>query len=138
LQYAPHQGLHRFVCDLNRLYRSERALYQRDFSNDGFQWVDLHDWESSIVSYLRRGEDPADCLLVACNFTPVVRHGYRVGVPCGGYWAEVLNSDAAVYGGSNVGNAGGAEAAPLPAHGYHHSLTITLPPLGVVVFRAPR
>ncbi len=138
LEHAPHQGLLRLVGDLNRLYRSERALHQRDFSNEGFQWVGLHDWESSVMSYLRKGEDPADCLLVVCNFTPVVRHDYRVGVPRSGHWAEVLNSDAAVYGGSNIGNDGGAQARPHPEHGFPQSINLVLPPLSVSVFRVPR
>jgi 1,4-alpha-glucan branching enzyme len=137
LQYAPHQGLKRWIEDLNRLYRSEPALYERDFSNDGFEWVDLHDWEESVISFLRRGAHPENVLLVVCNFTPVPRANYRVGVPRGGYWAERLNSDAALYGGSGLGNAGGAEAAAVPAQGRDHSLVITLPPLSVLVFQPP-
>jgi 1,4-alpha-glucan branching enzyme len=136
LQHAPHQGLLRFVGDLNRLYRREPALHERDFSNDGFEWVDLYDWESSSVSYLRKGANPADTLLVVCNFTPVARANYRVGVPHGGWWRELLNSDAPLYGGSGQGNLGGVEAAPVGAHGRFHSLTLQLPPLGVLVFKA--
>jgi 1,4-alpha-glucan branching enzyme len=137
MQHAPHQGLHRFMQDLNRLYRSERALHEIDFSNDGFEWVDVHDWEESSISYLRKGRHADDQVLVVCNFTPVPRHNYRVGVPRGGYWREALNSDAALYGGSNLGNGGGVVANPWPTHGRNHSLTITLPPLSVVVFKAP-
>jgi 1,4-alpha-glucan branching enzyme len=136
LEYAPHQGLRRWVRDLNRLLRSEGALHERDFSQDGFEWVDVHDRDASILGYLRKGRNPADTLLVVCNFTPVPRTGYRIGVPQGGRWQELLNSDAAVYGGSGQGNLGGVEAAPVGAHGRGDSLTLTLPPLGVLVLRA--
>jgi 1,4-alpha-glucan branching enzyme len=137
LGHAPHQGLRRWVQDLNRVYRREPALHQRDFSNDGFEWVDLYDWESSIVSYLRFGADRRDCVLVVCNFTPVPRAGYRVGVPHGGWWRELLNSDASLYGGSGQGNLGGVEAGPAGAHGRDHSLSLQLPPLSVLVLRSP-
>jgi len=135
LDHASHQGLHRWMQDLNRAYRSEPALYERDFANEGFEWVDLHDWESSIVSYLRFATDRHDCVLVVCNFTPVPRANYRVGVPHGGYWREILNSDAALYGGSGQGNLGGVEAGPTGAHGRYHSLTLQLPPLSIMVFK---
>jgi 1,4-alpha-glucan branching enzyme len=134
-QYAPHQGVQRWVEDLNRLYRSEPALYQQDFQSDGFEWVDFHDWEQSIISFLRKGRDPADVVLVVCNFTPVPRRNYRVGVPRGGYWKELLNSDATLYGGGGIGNLGGAEASPLPAQGRYHSVVLDLPPLGVLFLR---
>jgi 1,4-alpha-glucan branching enzyme len=134
LQEAPHQGLQRFVKDLNHLYRSEAALHELEFHNDGFQWVDMHDSEASIVSYLRKGKDPREQMLVVCNLTPVPRANYRVGVPHCGYWRELLNSDAEIYGGSGQGNLGGAESAPLAAHGHYHSLNLTLPPLAVLCF----
>jgi 1,4-alpha-glucan branching enzyme len=137
LQYPLHQGLHNFMQDLNRLYRTEPALHQRDFEQEGFAWVDVHDWEASIISYLRKGRDADDVILVVCNLTPVPRHNYRVGVPSAGLWREQLNSDATLYGGSGMGNLGGAEAAPVGAHGHYHSLTITLPPLSVLCFKAP-
>jgi len=136
LEHAPHQGLRRWIGDLNRVYRETPALYQRDFSNDGFEWVDLHDWESSVVSYLRFAADRRDCVLVVCNFTPVPRTGYRVGVPHGGYWRELLNSDAPFYGGSGRGNFGGVEAQPVAIHGRAHSLQLELPPLSVLILRA--
>ncbi len=138
LEHAPHQGLQRWVQDLNRLYRSEPALYQRDFDMAGFEWADLHDWENSTLSFFRKGEDPDDIMLVVCNFTPLLRANYRVGVPRGGFWSEVLNSDALTYGGSGQGNLGGREAAPVPAHGRYYSVSLTLPPLGVVYLKAPR
>ncbi len=134
LQYPPHQGILRWVGDLNRLYRREPALHERDADPAGFEWVDFSDVEKSIVSYLRRGLSADNVVLVACNCTPVPRYGYRVGVPFGGFWEEVLNSDAVEYGGSGVGNLGGVEAEPVPAHGRPWSLPLTLPPLGAVIF----
>jgi len=137
LESAPHRGVQRWVQDLNGFYRGEPALYQRDFDMSGFEWADLHDWEHSIISFFRRGDNPGDVVLVACNFTPVPRTNYRVGVPRGGFWREMLNSDATVYGGSGQGNLGGAEAAPVPAHGRYYSLSLTLPPLGVIYLKMP-
>jgi 1,4-alpha-glucan branching enzyme len=135
LQYPCHAGLQRWVEDLNHFYRNEPALYQKDFSPDGFQWMDCNDGEKSVLSFVRHGNDPDDMLLVVCNFTPVVRDNYRVGVPANGYWQEVLNSDAELYGGSGVGNFGGMEAAPVAAGEMYHSLTLRLPPLGVLYFK---
>ncbi|MDA8163438.1 MAG: 1,4-alpha-glucan branching protein GlgB [Desulfobacteraceae bacterium] len=135
LQFAPHAGLQRWVEDLNKLYRSEPALHEVDFSNEGFEWVDVHDWEQSVISFLRKGKNPEEVVLVVCNFTPVPRLNYRVGVPRGGYWQELLCSDAELYGGSGYGNLGGVEAAPVPAQGRYHSLPLTLPPLGVVFLK---
>ena len=100
--------------------------------------MDFHDWEHSIIAFIRRAEDPEDFLLVCCNFTPVVRRNYSVGVPHGGLWRELLNSDAGVYGGSGVGNFGAVEAAPVPAHGRAHALTLTLPPLGCILLKPDR
>jgi 1,4-alpha-glucan branching enzyme len=138
LEHAPHQGVHRWLQDLNRFYRAEPALFRRDFDAGGFEWVDLHDWEQSAVSFLRKGDAADDMVLVVCNFTPVPRANYRVGVPCGGFWREVLNSDASIYGGSGQGNLGGIDAVPVPTHGRSHSLYLTLPPLGVIFLKAPR
>jgi 1,4-alpha-glucan branching enzyme len=120
---------------LNTVYRKHPALFERDFNMDGFRWVDCNDWEESIISFLRRGSQPDDTLLVVCNFTPVPRKDYKVGVPDGGFWREVLNSDAWIYGGSNVGNFGGRYALPISVHGFYQSLSLNLPPLGIVVFR---
>jgi 1,4-alpha-glucan branching enzyme len=133
-----HAGLQRWVRDLNTAYRGAPALYQRDDSPQGFEWIDCNDHERSLVSFVRRAADPSDALLFVCNFTPVPRTNYRVGAPAPGLWEEVLNSDATLYGGSGMGNFGGAEAVPLPMHGRPWSLTITVPPLAVVVFRSPR
>jgi 1,4-alpha-glucan branching enzyme len=135
LEHPAHRGLQRWVRDLNTLYRGEPALHVDDCAPEGFEWIDCNDTENSVVSFLRRG-GPSDPVLVAvCNFTPVPRQNHRVGVPHGGYWQEVLNGDAPLYGGSGQGNIGGVAAAPIPVHGRSHSLTITLPPLAVVVFK---
>jgi 1,4-alpha-glucan branching enzyme len=137
LEHAPHRGIQSWVRDLNQLYRREPALHARDFDRQGFEWADLHDWEHSIISFFRRGEGPDDLMLVVCNFTPVTHANYRLGVPRGGFWREALNSDSAIYGGSGQGNLGGVEAAPVPAHGRYHSLSLTLPPLGILYLKAP-
>ncbi len=133
LGHAPHEGLRKWVKDLNRLYRSTPALYERDFSAEGFEWVDCDNADDSVIVYLRRGRRAADWVLIACNFTPVPRDSYRVGVPLGGRWVERLNSDAAEYGGGGGGNLGGVQAANQPSHGRPHSLTLRLPPLAVIV-----
>ncbi len=135
LEEPQHQGLHRFVRDLNHLYSRYEALYRRDFEIEGFQWVDFHDWEQSVISFLRRGENEDDLVLVTCNFTPIPRYNYRLIVPKEGRWEEILNSDAPLYGGSGVGNYGGVTTFPLPSRENGYSLTINLPPLGVVFFR---
>jgi 1,4-alpha-glucan branching enzyme len=137
LEHGPHQGVQRWIQDLNRCYRADAALSRHDFDAGGFEWVDLHDWEQSVVSFLRKGDAPDDVILVVCNFTPVPHTNYRVGVPRGGFWRELLNSDASIYGGSGQGNLGGVEASAVPAHGRSHSLSLTLPPLGVVYLKAP-
>jgi len=135
LEYEPHRGVQRWVRDLNALYRGEPALHELDFDQAGFEWVDFADAEKSVVSYLRRGGSSADIILAVCNFTPVPRWGYHVGVPVGGLWREVLNSDAREYGGSGLGNVGGSEALPEPFHGHGQSLRLTLPPLAVLFFK---
>jgi 1,4-alpha-glucan branching enzyme len=136
LQYPSHQEIQKWVKDLNHLYQAERALYELDFKQEGFEWVDFHDWEGSIISFLRRGRRGDEIFLVVCNFTPVPRMNYRLGVPHGGFWREVLNSDAKIYGGSGCGNFGGVEACPVPSHGRGCSLCLTLPPLGVLFFKS--
>jgi len=138
LQYPFHNGLQRFVRDLNTLYRSQPALYEIDYSFSGFEWIDIADVENSCISFLRRGADRADCIIFACNFTPVPRPNYSVGVPSPGFYREILNSDSEYYGGSNMGNAGGVMASAKKAHGRPHSISITLPPLAVVAFQCPR
>ncbi|MBI4443620.1 MAG: 1,4-alpha-glucan branching protein GlgB [Acidobacteria bacterium] len=135
LEYEPHRQLRRFVQDLNHLYRSQPALYAVDFEHSGFEWIDFRDWEQSTVAFLRRASNPQDFLVFVCNFTPVPRFEYRVGVPESGYYRELLNSDAAIYGGNNLGNSGGDLAEPIPWHGRPYSLCLTLPPLSVLVLR---
>ena len=135
LEQPSHAGLKRWVRDLNTLYRGEPLLYAMDFTPAGFEWVDCKDFQRSIISFLRRGQNPNDQLLFVCNFTPVVRQNYRVGVPLEGYWKELLNSDAPLYSGSGQGNFGGLSTVPLPIHGRPFSLNMTLPPLGIVIFQ---
>jgi len=135
LQELPHQGIQKWVRDLNRFHRSEPAMHERDFHSDGFEWVDFRDWEQSVISFLRKGQDPKEKVLAVCNFTPVPRHGYRLGVPHGGPWREALNSDAAEYGGSGMGNLGQVDAVHPHSHGMPYSLSITLPPLAMIFFK---
>jgi len=173
LEHPQHRDLQKWVRDLNHLYRTEPALFELDFDSKGFEWIDYHDADSSVVSYLRRAKPapgphrpsgaggsppqaapqpealqtpvqppasslpPASILAIVCNFTPVPRSGYRVGVPQGGFWKEILNSDAQEYGGSGQGNMGGVEALPESFYGkFEYTLSVTLPPLGIVVFKS--
>jgi 1,4-alpha-glucan branching enzyme len=129
----PHGTLQRWVEDLNKFYRNEPAMHELDFDPHGFEWIDCCDTENSIVSLTRRSNSNQERpVVVVLNFTPIPRHNYQVGVPAGGYWREVLNSDATLYGGSGQGNMGGVDAAPIPLHGRKWSVTLTLPPLGAV------
>jgi 1,4-alpha-glucan branching enzyme len=138
LEFAPHRGLLQLVTDLNRMYREERALSELDVKPEGFAWIDCNDHEHSVVSFLRRSADPADFLVFVLNFTPVVRNTYRLGVPEAGRYAERLNTDAGIYGGSNVGNQGMVEAEDIPTHGYEHSVSLVLPPLSCLVLKPIR
>ncbi len=135
LQYESHQGLQRYVRDLNRLYQSEPALYEVDFDYHGFEWIDFRDAESSIISFVRRGKNPEDFLIFVYNFTPVARMGYRVGVPNGGFYKEAMNSDSGSYWGGNIGNFGGIVAEAVPCHGRPFSLSMVLPPLSMVIMK---
>jgi 1,4-alpha-glucan branching enzyme len=135
LQYDFHRKLQVFVKELNWLYRHQPALYEVDYHWAGFEWIDFHDIENSVISFVRFAKDRNDFLVIICNFTPVVRHSYRIGVPRAGGYSEILNSDAAMFGGSNVGNGGRVEAEPQPAHGRPASLLLTLPPLGVLILK---
>jgi 1,4-alpha-glucan branching enzyme len=128
-----HRGVQTLVRDLNRLYRELPALHQRDGESEGFEWLELHDSQQSVLVFMRRAAEAAPEVVVACNFTPVPRLGYRVGVPQGGYYRERLNTDAAVYGGANIGNGGGVMAEEVGSHGRPYSLCLTLPPLGTVI-----
>ncbi|MHC4267734.1 MAG: 1,4-alpha-glucan branching protein GlgB [Planctomycetota bacterium] len=135
LQYHLHQGMRDWVKDLNHLYKTSPSMYEQDFSKNGFEWIDFHDYEQSIISYIRKGKSSGEIVLAVCNATSVPRHNYIVGVPEKGSWKEVLNSDAEIYGGSGCGNAGGVQAVATPAHGRKYSLHLTLPPLGILFFK---
>ena len=135
LQFPVHQGVHRWVRDLNHLYRNEKSLHELDTDSAGFEWIDCNDAPMSVVTLLRKGKNPHHRMLVVCNFTPVPHKNYRVGVPTGGWWKEVLNSDGAEYAGSGMGNAGGVMAEKKEQHGRPYSLELTLPPLGGVFLR---
>jgi 1,4-alpha-glucan branching enzyme len=138
LDHDPHRGIRRWVRDLNTIYRGEPCLHQLDCDPAGFEWVDCNDTDQSAVVFLRRGRNPDEAILVAFNYTPIPRHNYRIGVPWGGFWKEILNSDAPLYGGSGQGNMGGVDAAPVSWHGQQHALNVTLPPLGMVMLKSTR
>jgi 1,4-alpha-glucan branching enzyme len=138
LKFPNHAGISRLVKDLNRLYCSNPAMHQFDTSQEGFQWIDCDDAEKSTYSFIRRASDHDDFFVIVLNFTPVVREEFRIGVPKAGYYREAFNTDADIYGGSNVGNKGGMYSEPVAAHGFEHSLSITLPPLAMTVFRIVR
>ena len=130
-----HRGVQQWVTDLNRTYRRESALHEGDVVSSGIEWIDCQDSESSVISLIRKSRDENDIVLVICNFTPVPRPNYRVGAPRGGYWRELLNSDATIYGGGGWGNGGGVHTTPIPLHSRTHSLTLTLPALSVVFLK---
>jgi len=134
-EYDRHRGVQHLVRDLNRLYCDEPAMHEYDCDGRGFQWIEGNDSATSALSFLRHGKGEEDWIAVALNFTPIPRHNYRIGVPLGGTWTEVFNSDAKEYGGSGHGNLGAREAAPVNAHGRPHSLCLTLPPLGAIFLR---
>jgi len=138
LQWDTHQGVKKCVADLNQLYRREKALHELDFEWAGFEWIDCHNYEDSTLSYVRRARDPADFLVIACNFTPVPRHNYRIGVPEACWYEEVFNSDSSFYAGSNLGNGSGVAGEELSSHGRPASIRLTLPPLAVVVLKPRR
>jgi len=135
LQYAPHQGLHKWMKDLNHVYRNEKALYAHDFEPRGLQWIDGSDWQQGVISFIRHNEKPEEKIIVVCNFTPETRNSYRVGVPDTGRWKELLNSDSKSYEGSGQGNMGGRDTENVGAHGFAQSLSLTLPPLGILFLK---
>jgi 1,4-alpha-glucan branching enzyme len=135
-EHPEHASLQRWVSDLNRLYRDELAMHEVDHAAEGFEWIDCTDAQASVIAFLRKPRTGGATLLVACNFTPLPRANYLLGVPYAGFWQEALNSDAELYGGSGWGNLGGVEAAPVGAHGQRFSVSVTLPPLSVVFFRS--
>jgi len=135
LEQEAHRGIQRLVRDLNALYRGEPALHELDCDPQGFRWIDCNDAAHSTLAWLRRAETRREDVAVVVNWTPVPRRAHRLGVPYGGYWRELLNTDSAHYGGSDLGNAGGVMADAVPQHGQPHSIAITLPPLAVVVWK---
>jgi 1,4-alpha-glucan branching enzyme len=135
LERPLHRGVQHWVRDLNTFYRGEAALWRRDSTYLGFEWIDFHDVENSIISFRRIGDAPQDEVVIICNFTPVPRHAYRIGVPLPGTYREVLNSDAEIYGGGNVGNAGAVEAEAFECHNHPWSVSVVLPPLAILVLK---
>jgi 1,4-alpha-glucan branching enzyme len=138
LQYEPHQKLKQFMSDLNQLYRSEAALYNHDFAQEGFQWIDCSDNRHSVVAFIRRSKDAEEFIVAVCNFTPQPHSHYRVGVPEMGFYTELFNSDAREYGGSNMGNLGGKWTDEWSYHSQPYSLDLCLPPLGVLILKLDR
>jgi 1,4-alpha-glucan branching enzyme len=135
LEFELHRKLQNLSRELNRLYRAHPAMYEVDFHYAGFEWIDFHDAESSIIAFLRRAEDPKDFVVFCCNFTPVPRKAYEFGVPEEGFYEEILNTDSELFGGSNMGNGGMVSTRPVPKHGHKQSIAVTLPPLAVVAFK---
>ncbi len=135
LQWDTHQGVQKLVADLNNLYRQQPALYEQDFNGQGFEWIDCQSRDDSVLVYMRKAKNPADFLVVCCNFTPVVRPQYRVGLPQGGWYEEVFNSDSEYYGGGNIGNYPGVNADTIGHHGRPFSITVNMPPLGITVLK---
>jgi 1,4-alpha-glucan branching enzyme len=138
LQWDSHRGVQKMLTDLNGLYRREMSLHQVDFESAGFEWIDCHNYADSILAYIRRGTDPADFVAVVCNFTPVVRRNYRLGVPDGGWYQEIFNSDSEYYGGSNVGNFPGVMASDSESHGRPFSVEAAPPTLAVPILKPHR
>ena len=134
LEAENHRGMQRFVRDLNLVYRSEPALYDNDFDWSGFSWINANDSDNSVLSFIRRAKNPDDFLVIICNFTPIVRENYRIGVPSGGSYMELINSDLEVYWGSNVSN-GRINSIPEQAHGMDNTLSLTLPPLSTLILK---
>jgi 1,4-alpha-glucan branching enzyme len=135
LEYDMHKKMKDYVRDLNHIYQREAALYEVDFSHEGFEWIDCHDADNSIISFARKAKDWKNMIIVVCNFTPTLHTGYRIGVPVSGYYEEIFNSDSEIYGGSNQGNKGGMHSEKIECQGKQNSMLITVPPLGVVYFK---
>ncbi len=135
LEFSSHRGLKQWVGHLTRFYRHQPALYECDYDPAGFESIDCHDAERSVISLIRRGHAEDDIVLAVFNFTPVPHYNYPVGVPRRGFWRKILNSDSWAYGGSGTGKLRGLDAAPIPHHGHPHSLSFNLPPLAAVFFK---
>lgn len=134
-EFETHEGIRRLICDLNRMYRSEKALFSSDHESDGFRWIVGDDTTNCVLAFVRQTQDESEQLVVVANLTPTPRHDYRIGVPQSGYFREVINTDASWYGGSGVGNQGGVDSDEEVSHGYDQSVVMQLPPLSVVVFK---
>lgn len=137
LDESDHRGVQNLIRDLNRIYRAEPALWEADDKTAGFRWIDANNSDENVIAFMRIAPSSGRKMICVCNFAPVVRHGYRVGVPAPGVYREILNSDSTLYGGSNQGNAGAVTAQQIPSHGLPHSLSLTLPPLATVWFEVP-
>jgi len=135
LEHPLHRGVQRLIGDLNRVYATEVALHQLDCDSAGFRWIIGDDRDNSVFAYYRNGYEGTPPIIVVCNFTPVPRLRYRIGSPRSGGWREILNTDAEIYGGSNLGNAGAVYTEPIPAHGHAQSLSLTLPPLAMLMLK---
>jgi 1,4-alpha-glucan branching enzyme len=136
LDEPQRRSFSRWLAALNEAYRNEPALHALDCDPSGFEWIDTNDSERSVISFLRKSPKGHEQIAVVCNFTPVPRQNYRIGAPRGGFWRELLNSDATEHGGSGQGNMGGVEASPVPCFGRMHSLTLTLPPLSAIFLKS--
>jgi len=128
-----HKGIQKMVKDLNALYKKEKALYLYDVDRKGFEWIDYKDYQNNIISFIRKSDEEE--IIVVCNFAPVERIDYKIGVNEKGFYKEIFNSDSLIYGGRNIGNLGGKEAEEIPMHGRNFSLSLTLPPLGVLYLK---
>ncbi|MGZ4986101.1 MAG: alpha amylase C-terminal domain-containing protein, partial [Chthoniobacterales bacterium] len=137
LQLPKHDGLRRLVQHLNYTYKNEPALWDLDDTYDGFDWIDFHDADNSSVAFMRKSQH-GDIIAFVVNATPQVLHGYRIGVPEGGFYREIINTDGETYGGSNIGNMGGLNASDAPWQGRTHSLMIEVPPLATLAFKLER
>jgi 1,4-alpha-glucan branching enzyme len=138
LEYAPHRGLQALTTDLNALYRREAALHEVDFDWHGFEWLDCSDADASVLSFMRRAKHPENYLVVVANCTPVLREEYRLGVPEAGFYAEIMNTDAEKYSGTNVGNLGGVHSEAIPWGNRPYSIKLRLPPLATLYLRLNR
>jgi 1,4-alpha-glucan branching enzyme len=134
LQYDYHSGIKKLITDLNQLYKSHPALYEKQFSAEGFEWINYSDHQNAVLSYIRKGNDPDENVIVVCNFTQVIRENYRIGIPKKGKLKEIFNSDAVLYGGSGIGNAKTLKIEAIAYDGRDHSVALTLPPLSVTVY----
>ena len=135
IEHQPHQGIQEWIKDLNHFYRKETILHENEFGPETFEWIDFHDWEQSVISFIRKGHSSKSMIVVVCNFTPIPRYNYRIGVPYNGNWQEVLNSDSKQYGGSSHGNFDILQAEQIFVQGRSYSISLTLPPLGIIFFK---